>query len=98
MTHSMTIRIKALAACAALVCLCALFLIGAGRKPATPTRPRLAVVVVVDQMRPDYLTRLDKLYKGGFRRILDKGAVFLNGFHDHAATETAVGHTTISTG
>jgi predicted AlkP superfamily pyrophosphatase or phosphodiesterase len=49
-------------------------------------------------MRPDYLTRFDTLYTGGFRRLLDNGAVFLNAYHDHAATETAVGHTTISTG
>lgn len=60
--------------------------------------PKLGVVIVVDQMRPDYLSRFDALYTGGFRRLLDNGAVFLNAFHDHAATETAVGHTTISTG
>lgn len=60
--------------------------------------PRLGVIIVVDQMTPDYLVRFDSFFVGGFRRLLDNGAVFLDAIHDHAATETAVGHTTISTG
>jgi len=52
----------------------------------------------VDQMRPDYLSRFDHLYTGGFRRLLDSGFVFPNGFHNHALTETAAGHAAISTG
>lgn len=64
----------------------------------SPSLPKLGVVIVIDQMTPDYLTRLDTFYTGGFRRLLDNGAVFLHAVHDHAATETAVGHTTLSTG
>jgi predicted AlkP superfamily pyrophosphatase or phosphodiesterase len=64
----------------------------------SPSLPKLGVVIVIDQMTPDYLTRFDALYTGGFRRLLDSGAVFLQAIHDHAATETAVGHTTLSTG
>ncbi|MCM2272010.1 MAG: alkaline phosphatase family protein [candidate division Zixibacteria bacterium] len=70
----------------------------AGSSHSATQQPKLAVVIVVDQMRPDYLSRFDRFYTGGFRRLLDSGAVFLNAFHDHAATETAVGHSTISTG
>ena len=35
-----------------------------------PDRPRLAVLVVFDQMRGDYLTRWQPLFgKGGFERL-----------------------------
>lgn len=61
-------------------------------------RPKLAVVVVVDQMRSDYLTRFAGVFSGGFKRLLDQGLVFTNANHDHATTETAVGHAVISTG
>jgi len=61
-------------------------------------RPRLAVVIVVDQMRADYLTRFASLYTGGLARLARSGTVFTNAYHNHAATETAVGHATISTG
>jgi len=64
-----------------------------GRRP-----PRLAVMLVVDQARPDYLSRFAPYFTGGFRRLLDSGVVFPNAFHDHANTETAVGHAALSTG
>ena len=67
-------------------------------REAVSRSPRLAVLIVVDQMRPDYLTRFAPLFKGGLHRLLDSGAVYLNAYHEHAATETAVGHSAISTG
>lgn len=60
--------------------------------------PKLAVVIVVDQMRPDHLTRFASLYEGGLARLLAEGAVYEEAYQDHAATETAVGHASISTG
>ncbi len=60
--------------------------------------PRLAVVIVVDQMRPDYLDRFAAQYTGGLARLARAGVLFTSAYHDHAATETAVGHATISTG
>ena len=59
---------------------------------------RLGVVVIVDQLRGDLLARYDDLFTGGFRRLLDGGAVFTNTTHDHAETATAPGHTTLATG
>jgi hypothetical protein len=38
------------------------------------TRPRLAVVLVVDQMRADYLERYADLYRGGLARLRREGA------------------------
>ncbi len=62
------------------------------------TPPKLVVVIVVDQMRADHLSRFAGLYKGGFKRFLDQGAVFTNAHHGHYATETGPGHATIATG
>ena len=59
---------------------------------------RLMVTVVVDQLIPDLLERYDEHYSGGLRRLLDEGFRFDNAAHDHAVTETAAGHATLSTG
>jgi predicted AlkP superfamily pyrophosphatase or phosphodiesterase len=61
-------------------------------------RPRLVVMVVVDQLRADLLDRYDDLFTGGFRRLRDGGFRFTQAAHDHANTETAPGHATLSTG
>lgn len=61
-------------------------------------RPKLAVVVVVDQMRADHLSRFAGLYRNGFGRLLREGAVFTNAHHIHARTATGPGHASISTG
>lgn len=60
--------------------------------------PRLLVVLVVDQMRADYLDRFGAQFTGGFARLLENGANFTEAHQDHAATLTAPGHATISTG
>ncbi|MFI5235465.1 MAG: alkaline phosphatase family protein [Gemmatimonadales bacterium] len=66
--------------------------------PAPKPRPRLVVFIAVDQFRPDYLSRYDRQFIGGLRRLLDRGVVFLNGEQDHAVTETAPGHSTMLSG
>ncbi len=58
---------------------------------------RLGAIVVVDQMRPEYLDRSD-LPDGGFRRLRLEGSVFTQARHLHIPTETAPGHAAISTG
>ena len=42
-----------------------------------PTKPKLVVGIMVDQMRWDYLYRFNDLYKpnGGFKRLLNDGLV-----------------------
>lgn len=62
-------------------------------------KPRLAVVIVIDQCRADYLERFRPWFvEGGFRRLLAHGAVYANAHHRHALTATAPGHSTILTG
>src|SRR6476620_10497104 len=60
----------------------------------TADRPRLVVLLVIDQFREPYLEQYGDLFRGGLRRLLDQGRLYTNASHDHALTETAVGHAT----
>jgi len=61
-------------------------------------KPKLILVLSIDQMRFDYLTRFNDLYQGGFRTLLDQGAVFSEAYYHHAMTETGPGHSVILSG
>ena len=63
-----------------------------------PPRPKLIVVITVDQLRPDYFTRWKSQLTGGLGQLANEGAVFTDGYQDHAVTETAPGHSTILSG
>jgi len=66
---------------------------------AAEAPPRLVLQITVDQLRGDLIDRYGAGFvEGGFRYLLENGAVFTNTHHRHANTETIVGHTTISTG
>lgn len=78
-----------------------LFLLGStdAGTPAANERPKLAVLLVFDQLRGDYLTRWERLFHdGGFRRLTGEGTWFQNCHYPYANTLTAPGHATISTG
>lgn len=60
--------------------------------------PKLVLLVAADQFRGDYLFRFRADYKSGLKRLLDEGAVFTNGYYDHAPTVTAIGHSVMLTG
>jgi predicted AlkP superfamily pyrophosphatase or phosphodiesterase len=75
--------------------------------PAIPARasaydgkPKLVVLVVIDQFREDYLERYRADLKAphGFRLFLDHGAYFPDCYYDYANTKTAPGHATLGTG
>lgn len=62
-------------------------------------KPKLIVIVVIDQFRGDYLNRHRTEFKGrGFRLFTDQGAWFTDCYYDYANTKTAPGHATIGTG
>ena len=62
-------------------------------------RPKLIVVIVIDQFRGDYLERYrDQFGDGGFRVFIDRGAYFTDCNYDYANTRTAPGHATLFTG
>jgi predicted AlkP superfamily pyrophosphatase or phosphodiesterase len=66
--------------------------------PRNDPRPKLVVVLVVDQMRGDYVDKFQGQWTGGLKRLIDQGAWFTDAAYPYAATETCVGHSTISTG
>lgn len=64
----------------------------------TAARPKLEVLIVVDQMRPDYLDRYGPQLTGGLGRMARQGLLFANAWQDHAVSETAPGHATVLSG
>src|SRR6266404_3284250 len=66
--------------------------------PAQNARPKLVVLLVVDQMRGDYVDKFRGQWTGGLKRLLDEGAWFREANYPYAETETCAGHATISTG
>ncbi len=66
---------------------------------AAAEKPALIVVISVDQMRSDYLTRFRPWFRrDGFRRFLERGARYPESRHRHATTVTCPGHASIGSG
>src|SRR4051812_42235458 len=60
---------------------------------------KLAVGIVVDQMRYDYLFRYwDKYSDGGFKKLVNEGFLCKNLHYNYIPTYTAPGHASIYTG
>lgn len=62
------------------------------------TRPKLVVLLVVDQMRGDYLEWYGANFTAGLQRLTREGAWFTRGAYPYLATVTCPGHSTIGTG
>src|SRR6202790_2826777 len=62
------------------------------------SKPKLVVILVVDQMRGDYIDKFQHQWTGGLKRLVNEGAWFREAAYPYGATETCVGHSTISTG
>ncbi|OLC51455.1 MAG: hypothetical protein AUH43_02620 [Acidobacteria bacterium 13_1_40CM_65_14] len=60
--------------------------------------PKLAVIIVVDQMRADYIDRFQRDWSRGLKRLITDGAWFRNAAYPYLGTVTCPGHATISTG
>jgi predicted AlkP superfamily pyrophosphatase or phosphodiesterase len=71
---------------------------GVAKKIESTARPKLIVMLVVDQMRGDYVDKFQGQWSSGFKRLLGEGAWFRSAAYPYAATETCPGHATISTG
>jgi predicted AlkP superfamily pyrophosphatase or phosphodiesterase len=63
-----------------------------------PAGPRLIVLVVVDQLRADYLTTYGHRWRSGFRTLIEEGAYFPRAEYPYLNTVTCPGHATIATG
>jgi len=71
---------------------------GPARPKEARAKPKLVVMLVVDQMRGDYVDKFLGQWTGGLKRLVGEGAWFRDAAYPYAATETCVGHATISTG
>jgi hypothetical protein len=69
--------------------------------------PRLVVAISIDQFRADYLTRFSDLFLpalgangnvGGFRYLMEHGAMFADAHYNALPLHTGPGHATIMTG
>ena len=84
---------------ASLLILLAVVLPVAAEPSPAPPPVRLAVLVVFDQLRADYLTRWDGLFgDGGFHRLEKDGAWFRNCRYPYAGNVTGAGHSSLATG
>lgn len=86
-----------------VVALVALFLcVGAAplaqQVAAAPSKPKLVVLLSVDQMRGDYVDRFRKQWTKGLQRLISEGAWFRQAEFPYYNTVTCAGHTSISTG
>lgn len=61
-------------------------------------RPRLGVMIVVDQLSVDAFDKRLPLAKGGFKRMVEQGLRFREAQYQAAPTLTSSGHATIATG
>jgi predicted AlkP superfamily pyrophosphatase or phosphodiesterase len=76
-----------------------LFLVSPSPRAADkPTSIGLVVLVVVDQMRADYIDRYGHTWSAGLKRLLEDGARFSEAAYPYLNTVTCPGHATIGTG
>jgi len=68
-------------------------------QPTVQKRPKLVLLIAVDQFRYDYLERFGDLFgPNGLRRLQRDGASWTQSNYDHMPTYTAPGHGTMMTG
>lgn len=61
-------------------------------------KPKLTVVLVIDQFAAHYIPKLDSYLGYGIHQLLKNGIVYTKAFYPHAVLETVVGHTSLGTG
>jgi predicted AlkP superfamily pyrophosphatase or phosphodiesterase len=66
--------------------------------PQASRPPKLALLIVVDQMRADYVDRFKGDWSGGLKRLVTEGAWFRQAAYPYLNTVTCAGHATVVTG
>ena len=71
-----------------------------GTRPVNPAaeRPKLVVLISVDQMRGDYVDRFRHQWSKGLNRLITEGAWFRQSDYPYYNTVTCAGHASMSTG
>lgn len=85
---------------AALVLLIAESIPAQSAKPVAPPadKPKLVVLISVDQMRGDYVDRFRHQWTRGLHRLVTEGAWFRQADYPYYNTVTCAGHASMSTG
>jgi predicted AlkP superfamily pyrophosphatase or phosphodiesterase len=65
---------------------------------AAAARPRLLVVLSVDQLSADLVSRWGEGMPGGLGKLLREGTHFTAAYHEHGYTETGPGHSVLLSG
>ena len=68
------------------------------KPPEKNEKVKLVVVISIDQMKGEYLSRFNPQLEAGFKYLLDSAIVYTNVHHNHSTTTTAAGHATLATG
>ncbi len=64
-----------------------------------PSKPKLVVGIVVEQLRYDQLEMmLEKFRENGIRRLINEGTYYKGASYQYLSTQSGPGHATISTG
>jgi predicted AlkP superfamily pyrophosphatase or phosphodiesterase len=66
--------------------------------PAARPRPKLVIVISVDQLSTELMQTYGPELKGGFARLRQEGVFFTEAYHDHGFTETGPGHSVLLSG
>ena len=66
--------------------------------PATPVRPKLVVLIAVDQFSAELMQTYGPELTGGLARLRREGVFFTEAYHDHGFTETGPGHSVLLSG
>jgi Type I phosphodiesterase / nucleotide pyrophosphatase len=97
--RAFTVRLLLHSTAAAVCAIAAGFVTPARQASAqTTAAPKLVVILVVDQMRIDYLRWYASTFSAGLARLIRDGAWFTDGAYPYLNTVTCAGHATIGTG
>jgi predicted AlkP superfamily pyrophosphatase or phosphodiesterase len=66
--------------------------------PAPKARPKLVVVIAVDQFSAELMQTYGPELTGGLARLRKEGVFFTEAYHDHGFTETGPGHSVLLSG
>ncbi len=66
--------------------------------PVAQARPKLVVVISVDQFSAELMQAFGPELTGGIARLRKEGVFFTEAYHDHGFTETGPGHSVLLTG
>lgn len=92
---------KQIAVLVTLLCVAAVAPNAQAPRPVAPPaaiRPKLVVLISVDQMRGDYIDRFRHQWSKGLHRLVSEGAWFRQADYPYYTTVTCAGHASISTG